>query len=131
MIAVVEADAHQGAGIARGVRHGIQLTGTARARLLDEHVLARPRGFRGNGGQHVVSRGDHHYIDSGAGRGSPPVRGRLGVRMCRCQRLGACRIQIAADGQAGARQRLGALRPDQTAADDGDIEGHLGLHLLE
>jgi hypothetical protein len=44
--------------------------------------------------------------------------------MCGCQHLGACRIQIAADGQSGAGQRSSALRADQTAADDSDIEGH-------
>ena len=126
MIAVIEADAHQGSGGARGVRHDVQLTGAACARLFDEHMLAGPRGFRGNGGQHVVSRGDHHYIDSGAGCRSPPVRSRLCAWMRRSQGLGARRITIAADSQPGAPQRLGALRPDQAAADDRNIEGHPG-----
>ena len=124
VIAMVESHAHQRAGAAGGFRHGIQLAGPPRARLLDEHVFARARGFGGDRGQHIVRGGHDHHVDHRRCRRGAPVGGRFRAGMRRRQSLRPPAIHVAADRQPRIRRAPRALVPDQAAAGDGDIEGH-------
>ena len=124
MIPMIETDAYQRSGVARGFRYGIQLRGEARARLLNENMLARAGGFRGDGREHIVSGGGDRDVDVRRGDGGAPIRGSRCAWMCGGQRFRARGIQVATYRQACAGQRFRALTPDQAASGYGDIEGH-------
>ena len=124
MEAVVEADLDDDALCrAAASRSGCQLGGVARARLLDQHVLARLRPRRAR-----RAPADDACVRRPAPRprlgGPPPRANRPWPAAPGRQRPPAprpSRISVHGGNQAVDAQQIRALEPDQPATDDRDI----------
>ena len=118
MVAVVEADAHEPAGLGRRGHEPIDLGDRSRRRLLDQHVLAGAKRPHAQRRQRLVGGRDDRDLDLGTReRRVDGLRHRARVLSGQSRR--PRRIEVRAGDQLSSLEGRGPLSADQPAAEDG------------
>ena len=135
MVAVVVADAHEGAGLLGGGGEFSEFGHADGGGFFDEDVLAVFHGGEGDGGEGGIDGGDHHDVHVGRADGLRKGVGGEAAGALGGELFGAVELGVARDGDAAGGQEVETFLADEAATDEGDARkwggGHVRLGWLK